>query len=91
MSAAEIVAARNSLKAYFRGRPLDTWLPGVSPRYGYPSFEKLVERNAGNVPRVIERSGVTSFGWTAALVGGGAAKAGQSAAEAMRDECGCSQ
>jgi RHS repeat-associated protein len=85
MAAEQIVNTRNALKAYFRGRPLDKWLPRLNPRYGYPTLKDLLEKNDNNLARIIERSGVTSPGWTLGLVGGGGAKAGYSAAEAMRE------
>jgi RHS repeat-associated protein len=89
MGAREIVAARNALKAYFRGRPLSQWMPKWNPRLGYPTYEELLERNGGDIARLIEHAGNTSTGWTRGLLGGGAAKAGNSVREALEDACGC--
>jgi RHS repeat-associated protein len=89
LGAREIVDLRNALKAHYRGRPLDSLLPRLGQRYGYPTLEALLEKNGGSVARVIERSGGTSAFWTWLLLGGGSAKAGVSAQDALTHECGC--
>jgi len=69
-----MITARNALKAYFRGRPLSEWMPKWNPRFGYPTAADLLAHNGGDAARVIARSGGTSIGWTAGIIGVGAAK-----------------
>lgn len=90
LAAEETVAARNALKAYFRGRPLSSWMPHWSPCFGYPTLGDLLGKNGGDVARVIERSGGTSWPWTAGLVGGGSARAGHSVWDAKENGRDCS-
>ncbi|MGF6094928.1 RHS repeat-associated core domain-containing protein [Pseudomonas sp. 18175] len=84
----QTVAARNALKGYYRGRPLDTLLPKVSGRFANPTAEQLLVRHNGNAARVIEGAGRTSNQWTTGIVSGSGAKAANSAANAG-ERCGC--
>ena len=54
MSVEQTVAARNALKSYYRGRPLDTLLSKVNNRFGYPGAQAILDKNGGGMPR--ERS-----------------------------------
>lgn len=89
MSLEQTVAARNALKSYYRGRPLDSILPRLSGRFGYPTAAEILDKNGRDVARAIARSGGTDSGWTIGLVGGGAAKAANSARNAAERGCGC--
>lgn len=89
MSLEQTVAARNALKSYYRGRPLDTLLPKVNKRFGYLEAHEILKKNYGDTARAIARSGNTSLPWTAGLVGGGSAKVANGAATAAGRECGC--
>ncbi|WP_253902043.1 RHS repeat-associated core domain-containing protein [Stenotrophomonas maltophilia] len=89
MSLEQTVAARNALKSYYRGRPLETLLPKISNRFGYPGAQEILAKNGGDAARAIARSGNTSLPWTVGLVGAGSAKAANSAVTAAGRECGC--
>jgi len=83
----DIVATRNALKAYFRGRPLSYLLPKLRPRYGYPTLAELLETKT--IEQVIARSGGSSMPWSIVLIGGGSLKTLYSAFQATNAECDC--
>ena len=89
MTVEAIVAQRNALKAYFRGRPLDQIMPAIHPRFGYPTIQelRLVKTDAA----IIAASGRTDAFWTGFLAYGGSSKSGLSAGNAAFDDCGCAE
>jgi RHS repeat-associated protein len=83
-SAEEAYAARNSTKAWYRGRPLAAWLERGRPN------ENLAELIAKKTEEgVIASAGRASSKYNYGIVGGGSAKTGNSSREHNQRDCGC--
>jgi RHS repeat-associated protein len=83
-TAEEAYRLRNATKAWYRGRPLATWLERGRPN---PNLADMV-RKKGEAG-VIASAGRANAGWSYGIVGAGSIKTGISTQKAMDRDCSC--